>query len=71
MVADIKRAVRPVEEKLRAKGGDYRVEYGGQFEAQQQANTRLLVLGSVAVVGVFLLLCRCLGSWRAALRCSA
>ncbi|MBA4065696.1 MAG: CusA/CzcA family heavy metal efflux RND transporter [Isosphaera sp.] len=67
VVADIKRAVRPVEEKLRAKGGDYRVEDDGQYRAQQEANTRLLVLGTAAVFGVFLLLCRCLGSWRAAL----
>jgi Cu/Ag efflux pump CusA len=41
---------------------------GGQFEAQQQANLRLLVLGSVSVIGVFLLLTKCLGSWRAALQ---
>lgn len=67
VVADIRAAVRPVEEKLRAKGGEYRVEEDGQFRAQQEANTRLLVLGAGAVVGVFLLLCRCLGSWRAAL----
>ena len=67
VVADIKRAVRPVEERLRAKGGDYRVEDDGQYRAQQEANTRLLVLGAASVFGVFLLLCRCLGSWRAAL----
>jgi Cu/Ag efflux pump CusA len=67
VVADIKRAVRPVKEKLRAKGGEYRIEDDGQYRAQQEANSRLLVLGAAAVVGVFLLLCRCLGSWRAAL----
>jgi CzcA family heavy metal efflux pump len=67
VVADIKRAVKPVEEKLRAKGGDYRVEDDGQYRAQQEANNRLFVLGTAAVFGVFLLLCRCLGSWRAAL----
>ena len=66
VVADIQRAVRPVEERLRAKGGDYRVEDDGQYRAQQEANSRLLVLGSASVFGVFLLLCRCLGSWRAA-----
>ena len=60
-------AVRPVEDRLRAKGGDYRIEEDGQFRAQQEASTRLLVFGTGAVVGVFLLLCRCLGSWRAAL----
>jgi CzcA family heavy metal efflux pump len=67
VVADVRRAVRPVEEKLRAKGGDYRIEDDGQYRAQQEANSRLLVLGTAAVFGVFLLLCRCLGSWRAAL----
>jgi CzcA family heavy metal efflux pump len=67
VVSDIKRAVRPTEERLRAKGGDYRLEDDGQFRAQQEASLRLLVLGSASVLGVFLLLCRCLGSWRAAL----
>ncbi len=66
VVSDIRTAVRPVEDKLRAKGGEYRIEEDGQFRAQQEANARLLVLGAGAVVGVFLLLCRCLGSWRAA-----
>jgi len=47
---------------------DYYVEYGGQFEAQQEANARLLFLGSFAVAGIFLLLYKCLGSWRAALQ---
>jgi Cu/Ag efflux pump CusA len=67
VVADVRAAVRPVEERLRAKGSEYRIEFDGQFRAQQEANARLLVLGSAAVVGVFLLLCRGLGSWRAAL----
>jgi len=68
VVADIRRELRPVEESLAALPGDYRIEYGGQFEAQSQANTRLLVLGSLSVVGVFLLLTKCLESWRAALQ---
>ncbi|MBX3399649.1 MAG: efflux RND transporter permease subunit [Gemmataceae bacterium] len=67
VVSDIRAAVHPVEEKLRAKRGEYRIEQDGQFRAQQEANARLLALGSAAVVGVFLLLTRCLGSWRAAL----
>ncbi len=46
----------------------YFVEYGGQFEAQQEANLRLLVLGTLSIVGIFLLLCKGLGSWRAALQ---
>jgi CzcA family heavy metal efflux pump len=66
-VVEIQNALRPVEEKLRSLPGSYRVEYGGQFEAQQQAGNRLLVLASLSLVGVFLLLWSCLESWRAAL----
>ncbi|MBC8869214.1 MAG: efflux RND transporter permease subunit, partial [Planctomycetes bacterium] len=46
----------------------YFIEYGGQFEARRDANRRLLVLGSFATGGIFLLLYKCLGSWRAALQ---
>jgi Cu/Ag efflux pump CusA len=66
VVGDIRREVAPVERKLRELSGGYRVEYGGQFEAQQQANLRLLLLGTLAVLGVFLVLCKALESWRAA-----
>ena len=66
VVADIRLAAEPIEQRLRSVSGDYRIAYGGQFEAQQEAATRLLVLGSLAVVGVFLLLWKCLGSWVAA-----
>src|SRR5439155_22892547 len=68
VVADIRNRLGPVEEQLRKTPGNYHIEYGGQFEAQQQANTRLLLLGALAVVGVFLLLCKALESWRAALQ---
>ncbi len=67
VVAGIRMAIRPVEEKLRTKDGDYRIKEDGQFRAQQEANMRLLALGAAAIVGVFLLLTRCLVSWRAAL----
>jgi CzcA family heavy metal efflux pump len=63
VVGDIRSSVS----KLALPPG-YFVEYGGQFEAQQQANLRLLLLGALAVVGIFLLLCKGLGSWRAALQ---
>ncbi len=68
VVGEIKNLAKPIEERLRTLPGNYHIEYGGQFEAQQQANLRLLVLGSVSVIGVFLLLTKCLGSWRAALQ---
>ena len=51
------------EKVLPTLSAGYFVEYGGQFEAQQEANLRLLVMGFVAVSGVFLLLLKCLGSW--------
>jgi CzcA family heavy metal efflux pump len=68
VVADIKRLAVRIENRLRTIPGNYHIEYGGQFEAQQQANFRLLVLGAFSVIGVFLLLYKCLESWRAALQ---
>ena len=68
VVGEIRRSLEPVRQELRSLTGTYTLELGGQFEAQQEANTRLLVLGAAAVVGVFLLLCRALESWRAALQ---
>jgi CzcA family heavy metal efflux pump len=66
VVDDIRAAVaKHVEPNLPP---DYRIEYGGQFEAQQEANLRLRVLGAFSLLGVFLLLCKCLGSWQAALQ---
>jgi Cu/Ag efflux pump CusA len=68
VVADIQRVLAPVEESLRSLPGTYRLEFGGQFQAQQEANRRLWLLGLVSVVGVFFLLCRALDSWRGALQ---
>lgn len=68
VVEDIRSRTRPIEERLRTLPGDYRIEFGGQFEAQRDANFRLLILGSLSLVGVFLLLLKCLRSWRAALQ---
>ncbi len=42
----------------------YYVEYGGQFESAASAGTRLLLLGVVVVVGIFLLLVAAFGSAR-------
>ncbi len=66
VVGEVQARLAPVQQRLRRLGADYRIEYGGQFEAQQQAGSRLAVLGVLAVVGVFLLLWKCLESWRAA-----
>jgi CzcA family heavy metal efflux pump len=68
VVRDIRQRLIPMEDRLRELPGNYYIELGGQFEAQQDANFRLLVLGSASVIGVFLLLCKCLESWRAALQ---
>lgn len=67
VVASIQSALQPVEDKLRNLTGSYHIEYGGQFQAQQQAGARLTLLALLSLVGVFLLLWSCLGSWRAAL----
>ncbi|MHC4176240.1 MAG: efflux RND transporter permease subunit, partial [Planctomycetota bacterium] len=55
------------EEKIKLQDGYY-IEYGGQFEAQQDANKQLAFLASFALAGIFLLLFLCLRSWRAALQ---
>src|SRR5690606_1294057 len=68
VVEDIRLRTRPIEDRLRKLPGDYRIEFGGQFEAQRDANQRLLFLGSLSLVGVFLLLLKCLRSWSAALQ---
>ncbi len=68
VVTDIKQALAPVEVKLRDLPGSYYLEYSGQFEAQQDANRRLAILGTISILGVFMLLCKALNSWRAALQ---
>ena len=68
VVGAIQQALVPVEQELRKLPGNYRIEYGGQFEAQQQANALLGILVPLAVVGVFLLLWTCLESWVAAIQ---
>lgn len=68
VVTDVLAAIGPVRDTLQDLPGDYAVELGGQFEAQRDATFRLFVLGAAAVVGVFLLLCKALGSWRAAIQ---
>jgi Cu/Ag efflux pump CusA len=45
----------------------YRVEYGGQFESEQSASSRLIGLGLLAVAGVFMLLVLAFGRARDAL----
>jgi CzcA family heavy metal efflux pump len=45
----------------------YFVEYGGQFESQQSAMSRIVMLGAFTLVAIFLALFAALGSWKLAL----
>jgi CzcA family heavy metal efflux pump len=63
VVADIEQAVA---DQVPMPPG-YRVEYGGQFQSQQTASRRLLVLGAAAIAGVFMMLVLAFGRARDAL----
>jgi Cu/Ag efflux pump CusA len=39
---------------------EYYPRYGGQFESQQEANRQLLIFGLLALIGMYLLLVKCL-----------
>src|SRR5262249_22552382 len=63
-----------VIDEVRAKIGrgaalpeGYFVQYGGQFEAQEQAARKITIMSVVAIAGIFLLLYLALGSMRLAL----
>ena len=45
----------------------YRVEYGGQFESQQSATERLLILGAAVIAGLFMMLVLAFGRAKDAL----
>jgi CzcA family heavy metal efflux pump len=66
VVTDIEHAVAPVGERLGQLADSYRIEFGGQYQAQQQASGRLFWLAGLSLIGVFMLLTKCLQSWRAA-----
>lgn len=71
VVNEIDRVLDPVRERTAKLDGSYRVELSGTFEAQRQAQQRLALLGSVAVIGVVLVLTQAMRSWRAALQVMA
>ena len=68
VVQDIQEKLKPIQERLLGLEGNYYLEIGGQFEAQQQANRRLALFGSLALIAILLLLYQCLQSWSAALQ---
>ncbi|HSV73217.1 MAG TPA: efflux RND transporter permease subunit [Chthonomonadales bacterium] len=69
---DLNSVVTDLQARMRTVQADwspgYFVEYGGQFEAQQAAMRRLLLLGAYTVVVIFLVLMAALGSWLLALQ---
>ncbi len=67
---DLNGLIAEVQDRLRASvqlPQGYFIQYGGQFESQQQAQRVLLLFGSGAVVGIFLLLYQAFGTTREAL----
>jgi len=62
LVMQVQQRVDPIVRKA-----GYRVNYGGQFEAQQSALRTILVMGAIVVVVILILLNMSLGSTRAAL----
>jgi CzcA family heavy metal efflux pump len=69
---DLNGVVQDLQARMQGVQADwptgYFVQYGGQFESQQSAMRRILLLGGFAVVGIFLVLHLALGSWRLALQ---
>ncbi|MHC4839664.1 MAG: efflux RND transporter permease subunit [Planctomycetota bacterium] len=61
LVEQVKERVDPIVHEA-----GYSVAYGGQFEAQQAAQKRLLLLGSGVLALILLLLITALGNWKAA-----
>jgi CzcA family heavy metal efflux pump len=69
---DLNAVVTDLQQRMRAVQADwqpgYFLEYGGQFESQQSAMRRILLLGAFTVVAIFLTLYVALSSWRLALQ---
>ena len=64
---DLGSVVAEIQERVRGQvdmPAGYYVEYGGQFEAAEEAARTLLILGALVVMGIFLLLYMALSSVR-------
>ena len=60
VVSDARARLAP----LLAAASGYRVEFGGQFEAAEEANRVLTLVGCAVVAGMLFLLQQAFGSWR-------
>ncbi|MFQ5702232.1 MAG: efflux RND transporter permease subunit, partial [Acidobacteriota bacterium] len=67
-LAGVIQDIQALEPRLDLPQG-YWVQYGGQFEAQQAAMRRIYILSAFALLVVFALLVKALGSWGPALQC--
>ena len=65
VVRDLQAKLKPIQSEW-PRG--YYVEYGGQFQSQQSAMARIMLLGAFTVVAIFLVLHAALRSWRMALQ---
>ncbi|MGI8654304.1 MAG: efflux RND transporter permease subunit [Pyrinomonadaceae bacterium] len=68
---DLGSIVKDMQQRIKAQvqlPEGYFIEYGGQFEAQQEATKRLSVLTRFSLVAIFFLLLKALGDWRSALQ---
>ncbi len=55
VVADVERAIEPIRKSLAATPG-YSIRLSGQFEAQAEAERRIVILSGVALAAMFLIL---------------
>ena len=68
VVREIESRLEPIQDRLMALEGNYYLQIGGQYLAQQQAKVRLLIFGVMAILAILLLLVQCLKSWSAAIQ---
>lgn len=71
VVRDIRESLADIESNLTALPGEYFIDYSGQFEAQQEAGRRLMILALLSLVGVMMVLKQAVGSWRSAFQVMA
>lgn len=68
---DLGSVVQEMQDRIKAQvqlPEGYFLEYGGQFQAQQEATRTLSILSVFSLVAIFFLLMKALGDWHAALQ---